>query len=220
MRGKSSALISHDLAGLLGGGFDCWILDQAGAVLDSAQNRGRSSSIGLRSGRLGFADRRIQRVLEDLLRRSPVNASERWGYVLDTGTPCLLKFVLFGKAQRQAFGGASMAVIAFDPRIKHTPSEELLHALFGLTAAEARIAVALMCGKTATEIARDRQIAVATVRTQLKHLLAKMHLNRQADAIALLQRLADFIGLHVRVVRHPPPEQDLNRLPCANSHDN
>ena len=92
-----------------------------------------------------------------------------------------------------------MAVVAFDEQIRCEPSPELLRLLFGLTPAEARVAVGLKCGKTTREIAADRGLSIVTVRTQLKHILSKMHMNRQADAIAFLVRLANFIGQDTRI---------------------
>jgi DNA-binding CsgD family transcriptional regulator len=200
-REKPSVVSPFGLAELTGGAFDCWILDQSGHVLDSNQPSGRAKAVEVRCGKVTMLDSRAQRVLEQLLSRVPAEVAEHWGCALSPAGSAIafVKFVIFTQAQRQAFRGASMAVVAFDGQIRCSPSPELLRLLFGLTPAEARVAVGLMGGGTAREIARDRRLALVTVRTQLKHILAKMHMQRQADVIAILGRLAGFAGPNLQI---------------------
>lgn len=68
-----------------------------------------------------------------------------------------------------------------------TPS--LLMELFGLSAAEARLAHALSEGLTLEEAAARHQVSINTVRTQLRGVLAKTGCTRQTDLVALLARL-------------------------------
>lgn len=70
-----------------------------------------------------------------------------------------------------------------------TRSAELpdrLRALFGLTPAEAQIAVRLARGATTTEIARTRGVAASTVRAQIKLLFAKLGCASRGELTALV----------------------------------
>lgn len=69
---------------------------------------------------------------------------------------------------------------------------ELLRQLFGLTRAEAALAVALLHGRSPEEIATERGVAMPTVRSQLQSLFAKTDCRRQADLIRLLGPIGMF----------------------------
>lgn len=61
--------------------------------------------------------------------------------------------------------------------------------LASLTAAEAKILGALMRGRTADDIARDHVVSIATVRTQIRQVLAKLGAKSQLSAVALAWRV-------------------------------
>jgi DNA-binding CsgD family transcriptional regulator/PAS domain-containing protein len=61
--------------------------------------------------------------------------------------------------------------------------------LFGLTPAEAQLAVALLAGKRLRQIASERSVQLPTVRNQLRAVLAKTGTARQADLVRLLATL-------------------------------
>jgi PAS domain-containing protein len=68
--------------------------------------------------------------------------------------------------------------------------------LFGLTAAEACLAVALVTGKRLEDIAEERSVRMPTLRTQMRAILNKTGADRQADLMRLI------VGLPaVRVTR-------------------
>jgi len=62
-------------------------------------------------------------------------------------------------------------------------SEAAISELFGLTLAEARLAVALCHGMSVSDYADARGISVGTARVQLKQALAKTQTHRQADLV-------------------------------------
>lgn len=64
--------------------------------------------------------------------------------------------------------------------------EELLQQTFGLTAAEARVAVQLAAGATLVEAAALSGVTHNTVRTQLRNVFDKTGARRQADLVRLL----------------------------------
>jgi DNA-binding CsgD family transcriptional regulator len=76
-------------------------------------------------------------------------------------------------------------ILVVDPE-RHSPSECELAELFGLSPAEARVAVALLTGKTLAEIAATSGIRITTVRTQLASILKKVGAERQADLVRIL----------------------------------
>ena len=60
---------------------------------------------------------------------------------------------------------------------------------FGLTGAEATLAVDLLAGSELREIAERRGRSIATVRSQLAKLMAKTDVNRQSELLRLLGTL-------------------------------
>jgi DNA-binding CsgD family transcriptional regulator len=76
-------------------------------------------------------------------------------------------------------------VIVIDP-VRSAPSETDLAGLFGLSAAEARVAAALSTGRTLAEIATAFDIRITTVRTQLASILKKVGVKRQSDLMRIL----------------------------------
>jgi DNA-binding CsgD family transcriptional regulator len=65
----------------------------------------------------------------------------------------------------------------------------LLTALFHLTAAEGRVALALLDGLTPEEYAQAAKLSIATVRCQLREIFAKTGTRRQAELVKLLALL-------------------------------
>jgi DNA-binding CsgD family transcriptional regulator len=64
-----------------------------------------------------------------------------------------------------------------------------LASLYGLTPAEIRVAEGLSRGDNVTTIAADHGVSVATVRSQLKRILEKTETSRQAELVAMINRL-------------------------------
>jgi DNA-binding CsgD family transcriptional regulator/PAS domain-containing protein len=84
---------------------------------------------------------------------------------------------------------AAAAVFVTDPNRCATVAGRQLVELFGLTPAEAQLAVALLAGKRLARIAADRGVQVPTVRNQLRAVLAKTGTGRQAELVRLLATL-------------------------------
>lgn len=64
-----------------------------------------------------------------------------------------------------------------------------LHDLFGLSDAEAEIAMALHDGLDVSGIAANRDVKAATIRKQVASIFEKLNVHRQADVVRLLSRL-------------------------------
>lgn len=65
----------------------------------------------------------------------------------------------------------------------------LLQAVYELTAAETDVAMQLSAGRTPEGIASSRGVAIATVRAQIKCILAKLDLKRQVQLVARIAQL-------------------------------
>jgi DNA-binding NarL/FixJ family response regulator len=83
------------------------------------------------------------------------------------------------------------AMIAMRPLRGHpSPSPGLLCDLFGLTKAEAEVAVALSGGGTAEDVARRRGVSLETVRTQIRSILGKSESGNLRDFARSMGSLA------------------------------
>jgi DNA-binding CsgD family transcriptional regulator len=80
-------------------------------------------------------------------------------------------------------------VLITDPADSPILAAQALQQLFGLTAAEAGVALALVAGRSAEEIAAERGVSVPTVRTQIRQLLAKTGALHLRDLVRLLAGL-------------------------------
>jgi DNA-binding CsgD family transcriptional regulator len=80
-------------------------------------------------------------------------------------------------------------VLVSDPDEAPMVPRDVLVQLFGLTPAEARLALALGAGESLEDAAETFGVGLTTVRTQLRQVFAKTDTNRQADLVRLLARL-------------------------------
>ncbi|WP_052452193.1 helix-turn-helix transcriptional regulator [Noviherbaspirillum autotrophicum] len=84
----------------------------------------------------------------------------------------------------QAHGAALLFV--FDPDDAPSLTADRVRKLFGLSEAEAGLAVALCAGCTLEDIARERKVSPNTVKSQLKSVFAKTGTNRQTELVSML----------------------------------
>jgi DNA-binding CsgD family transcriptional regulator len=82
----------------------------------------------------------------------------------------------------------ALAVLS-EPDQPRSVQPQLLHQLYGLTAAEARVAQAIYQGDTPAQAAEHLGVTVGTLRSQLKAIFAKTGASRQAELIRLLSVL-------------------------------
>jgi DNA-binding CsgD family transcriptional regulator len=93
-------------------------------------------------------------------------------------------------AGNDVFQRAKVILTITDPEERIEPTEALVRSAFGLTEAEARVAIALQQGSELSDIARGFSVSAGTVRTQLKAIFAKTGTHRQSDLVGLLARMA------------------------------
>lgn len=90
----------------------------------------------------------------------------------------------------QALSGPHTVLILVDLEASPHLVPDTLQKIFGLTPAEARLAIEIAHGKTLDDIAAQHRISVATARKQLASVFAKTYTHRQADLVALLVRVS------------------------------
>ncbi len=74
----------------------------------------------------------------------------------------------------------------FDERLRRQQADQAR--FIGLTSTEAEVLERLMDGRNAQEIASERFVSLATVRTQIKSVLSKLGVGSQLEAVAVAHR--------------------------------
>lgn len=92
---------------------------------------------------------------------------------------------------------AAVLIFVIDPAAERTVPPGLMMEAYGLTIAEARVAIASSSGKTVDETAAALRVSANTIKTHLRRVFAKTATSRQAELARLVASLA--------VVR--PPKQ-------------
>lgn len=96
------------------------------------------------------------------------------------------------QATQGAFGQQGLAMVAIhDPAARPDIDPEIVAEAFGLTPAEAEVAVLLANGLTAEQVAARKFVGLTTVRSQIKSLFAKIGTNRQVDLVRILTGLPE-----------------------------
>src|SRR4051794_36588809 len=116
--------------------------------------------------------------------------ADDWGVIrpeAGQGRPLILRAVPIAE---RATAGPQTVVILVDLEAVPQPTAETLQTIFGLTPAEARLAIEMALGKSPEEIAQATHVAVGTVRNQLHAIFAKTGTHRQGELVALLARVA------------------------------
>jgi DNA-binding CsgD family transcriptional regulator len=80
-------------------------------------------------------------------------------------------------------------VFISDPAQRERPKQEVLRAFFGLTPAEARVAMMLGDGNSPREIGQRLGVSSNTVKSQLASIYSKTGTSRQAQLVRLLMNL-------------------------------
>lgn len=174
------------------------VLDRMGFVLDwnAAADRLFDSSMRVTNRRLmlhGHAARSALDQLIDRIRATPDTVS----FSMDSAIvvhrngkrPVLIRMLPIPNTARSPFLGARVLLIFADLGPKPGPDPRLLKSLFGLTAAEAKLASLVASGAPLDEIAGHLGIARETARNQLKAVFAKTETNRQGELVALLSQV-------------------------------
>ncbi len=150
---------------------------------------------GVRGGRLAARDPRAAAEIGSLVDR--IRAGRGWidfegrKIVLMRGTrrPLVLEALNLDAVAGPFSGGRVLLLISDLEQEKRGPAADILRRLFGLTPAEARLAMLLGHEMSLAEAAGTMGITMLTARSHLKRIFEKAGITRQADLIALLNRI-------------------------------
>jgi DNA-binding CsgD family transcriptional regulator len=100
--------------------------------------------------------------------------------------PIMLDVMSLPRVALEFSSGPRVVVVARGARGTDVRKAALLQAVYGFTPAETDIALQVARGKSAEAIAQERDVAVGTVRAQIKSVLAKLGVRRQVELVAKL----------------------------------
>jgi DNA-binding CsgD family transcriptional regulator len=148
--------------------------------------------LALGGGILTAKGRKLRDALAEAIRLACVELQSSGLCLSQPGSPperwlrLVVAPIYFGTAGGR---GGRAAIWILNTETPAVPSEELLSALFGLSRAEARLALGMLAGRSAAECARLAGVGLATIRTQLHSIFTKTGVRRQAQLVALLSKV-------------------------------
>ncbi len=179
------------------------VLSRDGRVLianAAAEALLRTRSLRLAEGRLSFGDAEADRRLHLALHRIatadyrrlggpfPVRGSAGQPPLMATVTP-LTEAVRSLEAMLPILGDSTPTILLrLQASVPAAATAAQLQAAYGLTRAEAALALDLANGHALQTIAQSRNTSPHTVRNQLKSVFEKTGVHRQAELVALLRR--------------------------------
>lgn len=125
----------------------------------------------------GFGPQKAQ-----LLRTVVVRRKSR-----EFNTPLVLDVIALPAHAHEFTFAARVLIVARGNRTSAAQSALVLQTAFGLTGAEAEVALLLAAGHAVEAIARRRAVADSTVRSQVKSIFSKLGISRQMELAALLK---------------------------------
>ncbi|BBU62312.1 LuxR family transcriptional regulator [Methylosinus sp. C49] len=144
-----------------------WLPDDRVALADSAAN-----------GMLRRALVDVSRLAATTARSFPARGRD--------GHAAVVHLIPMAGESRDLFDGGCALLVVAPVALQHAPDAAVIRGLFDLTAAEACVASGIVSGLSLEQIAKRQGTAPATVRSQLKSVLAKTGVGRQSSLVALL----------------------------------
>lgn len=86
-------------------------------------------------------------------------------------------------------GRRQLILVVADPDARNLGLLDRLRDLYGLTHAEAEVAICVADGMTPPQIAARRNVSVATVHSQFKTIFSKLGCGRQSEVVAIVSNL-------------------------------
>jgi len=195
LEGNGAALVRGTLETLTVPAFVC---DRAGRVLELTSRaeellRGQSG-LSLRNRRLSAALEIDDKVLNEAIALAARGAHKPGAPLSQTvvvrtehagRAPLVLDVLPLPSTKLALTSQPKVLVVARGPRAD-TRKATILQSVYGLTSAETEIALQLAQGASTESIAHARDVAVGTVRAQIKSALAKLGVRRQVELVARL----------------------------------
>jgi DNA-binding CsgD family transcriptional regulator len=151
----------------------------------------RDQFISAAGGGLAISHRPANELLQIALRKSGFDRIDLRSYSIPIPsigdhTASVVHLVPVRRQARDIFSGAANIFVVTSLANPKAPSADILHGLFDLSPAEAKVAQRLLQGHTLAEIAAAGGLSKETVRKQLRSVLAKTGTTRQAELVGIL----------------------------------
>ena len=171
----------------------CLVVDVSGKVswLSAAAEAllSRNDGLSLRSGQLCISTPKQHQLLREAVRRCVAIGKDASGRAGDTllvartppATPLLMSVLPIPGSETP-----DVLLILDDPEQQRAVPAKVLRNLYGLTTAEARVALLLAEGYAVEDIAARLQVKLGTVRNQLKQVFSKTATHRQGQLVRLV----------------------------------
>jgi DNA-binding CsgD family transcriptional regulator len=192
---SSSSLAGGILWGLDQFGRPVMLLDSAGKViqLNAAAERLLGNGVEIVEGYLAAtsrdADPAFQQLLKSARRIWEAQVSRPVALPRLSRRPLIAHVAPIVKSADEVFQRAKALVMFVDPDEKRQTPAFLLQEAFGLTPAEARIALSIAKGEELRRAADANGMAFETARVHLKAIFAKTQTHRQVELALLINRL-------------------------------
>jgi DNA-binding CsgD family transcriptional regulator len=177
------------------------VVSMTGKLIDANKEfldiLGRDDGISLTYGNICITsksiDTRFKKAVEEICDTSSDSGTDfikiprvigRGYYILSVSPMCASSF-----STPSILRGVSLVSIV-DLDAKPLINLQVLQNLFGLTAAEARVAASIGSGNDLSDTAKMYGISVGTVRNQLKKIFNKTGVNRQPDLVRLIYNIS------------------------------
>jgi len=190
-RGLEQARAMAETLGLLE--LPAAVLGANGRVLSSNSllERMHTQFISAEGERLAISHRPADELFQAFLANSVRNGPDLNSYTIpvpatDDCVACVVHLLPVRRQARDIFTGAVNIFVVTLLSSPKAPPAHILHGLFDLSPAEARIAQRLVEGSSVEEIATAHDLSRETVRNQLKSVMAKTGTSRQAELVGLL----------------------------------
>ena len=183
------------------------ILDEQARLLNSNAMASalleQADGLSLRGGRLQIAAREANQALQQAV-TAIIQAQQR-------GEPGVVRALRIPRSEGRSDLGLvvrpvpasgrgegqsspCVAVFISDPDLRESASRQTLGELFGLTPAEANLAILLARGLSLAEVSDAQNISPHTARAQLKAIFAKTGVSRQAELVRLVLKSVASLG--------------------------
>ena len=198
LEGQGAHLMTGALEAVQAAAFVCDGFGRIKSHTPAAEAAVRRGPLQLKAGKLTAPRAADSRALEGAIRAAvsgvvnPYTAARSTLIIRDADAPELFEVVEVAPLPRKKFG------LGFEPRavvtVRGRPNDEselshLLRTAFGLTNSEAAVVARLAAGEARESIAEDRRVTLDTVRMQIKRAFSKMNVHREAEMVALTNRL-------------------------------
>jgi DNA-binding CsgD family transcriptional regulator len=197
LEGKGAELLAGVLDAVEVAAFVCDSFGLVRSLTRAAEAAVRRGPLRLKAGRLSAVRYADACALETAIKAAvggivnPGAAARSTLVVRDTDAPERFEVVEVAPLPRRQFGRGFEPCAVVTVRARPGDGAELsrlLKTAFSLTSAEAAVVVRLSNGESRESIAAERQVALDTVRTQIKRAFAKMNVRREAELCALIGR--------------------------------